>query len=110
MLMGLGGRPDPLLELRNRCLGNSIAAFCHVGGWFMPMYGAGWIERRNIEEYDPAAAWPGYAAPRRTSTTCWIWARSSGTTSSYFRLKAASHRLARVLPIWRAPGARGAIR
>src|SRR6185312_3214503 len=46
ILRHVGGLPDPLLELRNRCVGTAIAAFCHIGGWFAPMYGAGWIERR----------------------------------------------------------------
>src|SRR5688572_33187883 len=55
MLAALDARPDPLLELRNRCIGTGIAAFCHVGGWFLPMYGAGWIERRNIVAYERAA-------------------------------------------------------
>src|SRR5262245_30492653 len=55
ILTALGARPSRLLELRNLCVGGAIAAFCHVGGWYLPMYGAGVIERRNLAEYERAA-------------------------------------------------------
>ena len=110
MLTGLGGRPDPLLELRNRCLGTSIAAFCHVGGWFMPMYGAGRIERRNIVEYERAARLAWLCGASAYVDDLLDMGEVEWDHEQYFRLKAASHRLARVLPIWRAPGPRGAIR
>ena len=112
LLASLGGRPDRAVELRNWCIGTAIAAFCHVGGWYLPMYGAGWIERRNVAEYEHAA---------------WL-ARVSGALEHvgvldnvaellsiadvereherYFRLKAASHPMARLLPVWRAPAPR----
>ena len=36
-------------------VGTTIALLCFVGGFFVPMYGAGVIERRNIREYEDAA-------------------------------------------------------
>jgi hypothetical protein len=110
ILSHLGARPDPLLELRNRCIGSAIAAFCHVGGWFAPMYGAGWIERLNIREYERAA---------RLATLCGLavfaddlldQAEVEWEHERYFRLKAAGHPLARLLMIWPAPAPKTDIR
>src|SRR5687767_2023481 len=55
MLDRLGERPDPAVERSMERIGRAIAAFCRIGGWFLPMYGAGRLERRNIVEYEEAA-------------------------------------------------------
>jgi rubrerythrin len=55
MLAELGERPARLRELAMIVIGCSIAVLCFVGGWFVPMYGAGKIERRNVWEYVDAA-------------------------------------------------------
>ena len=55
MLRTLGEEPERLRELRMACIGRSIAMFCRVGGWFLPMYGAGRLESRNVVEYECAA-------------------------------------------------------
>jgi rubrerythrin len=54
MLAGLGHRPSRLRDAAMWCIGTAIAASCFVGGWYVPMYGAGRIERRNIWEYEDA--------------------------------------------------------
>ncbi len=36
-------------------IGTVIGILCRVGGWFVPMYGAGMLERPNIAEYEVAA-------------------------------------------------------
>ena len=110
LLAAVGGRPDPLLELRNCWLGLLIAAFCHVGGWFLPMYGAGWIERRNIADYERAA----WLASACGATACveelLQLAEAEWEHARYFRQKAHAHPLARLLPVWPAPPPKTEIR
>jgi rubrerythrin len=110
LLGPLGGAPDAGLEWRNRAIGTSISAFCRVGGWFLPMYGAGWIERRNIVEYEHAARLSALAGELDLADDLLDMAEVEWEHERYFRLHAASHWLAHLLPVWRAPGPREAIR
>lgn len=110
MLAQLGATPDRLLELRNRCIGHAIARFCHIGGWYLPMYDAGWIERRNIVEYEWAARLSLLAGQARFADELLDLAEVEWEHERYFRLKASSHPLAAVLPVWDAPYEKSAIR
>ena len=55
MIVELAGRPSVLREALFATIGHTLRLLCFVSGWLAPMYGAGWIERRNIEEYVEAA-------------------------------------------------------
>jgi rubrerythrin len=110
ILERLGGRPDPLLEARNRCIGSAIAAFCHVGGWFAPMYGAGLIERLNIREYERAARLAALSGVAVFADELLDLAEVEWEHERYFRLKAASHQFTRVLRVWPAPAPKATIR
>jgi len=110
MLRALGTRPDRGLELRNRCLGSGIAAFCQVGGWFLPMYGAGWVEARNIAEYERAARLALACDEFRFAERLLDMAEAEWEHEHYFRLKAASHPLASVLRLWPVPAPKVTIR
>ena len=55
MLETLGSGPSTPREVRMWLTGRTIGALCHVIGWFMPMYFAGRLESRNVEEYEEAA-------------------------------------------------------
>src|SRR5262245_55771129 len=59
MLRELGGAPDRRAEAKLHVVGGAIAAFCRVGGWFLPMMGAARLEADNIVEYEVLArlAW-----------------------------------------------------
>jgi hypothetical protein len=98
-----------LLELRNLCVGGAIAAFCHVGGWYLPMYGAGFIERRNLAEYERAARLALEFHPDHADDLLDM-AEAEWQHERYFREKAAGHPFVRLLPVWSAPGPRWAIR
>jgi hypothetical protein len=55
MLAELGSGPDSARETRAAVIGRTVGFFCHISGWFFPMYGAGKLESRNIREYETAA-------------------------------------------------------
>lgn len=55
MLRSLGSPPGRVRDTAMWLVGTAIAASCFVGGWYIPMYGAGRLERRNIWEYGEAA-------------------------------------------------------
>jgi rubrerythrin len=55
MLRQLGAGPNRVREAIFWCIGKLIAFLCHIGGHYIPMYGAGRLERHNIVEYEDAA-------------------------------------------------------
>ena len=48
LLTSLGAAPDRRRERRAAAIGRTLGFLCHVAGWFVPMYGAGRLESRNI--------------------------------------------------------------
>jgi hypothetical protein len=81
-----------------------------VAGWLAPMYGAGKLERRNIEEYETAARL-AMAASHPEFVDCLLgMAEVEWEHEAYFRSRVLSHRLARLLPIWPAPPPKQEIR
>lgn len=110
MLAEIGARPRWLREIWMMCVGTFISVFCRVGGWFIPMYGAGKLERGNIEEYEVAARLAFECGLTQYVECLLEMAEVEWDHELYFRSKAASHRLWRVLPGWPAPPPRAAIR
>src|SRR5689334_14066912 len=110
MLLAMGSRPEPLLEVRNRTVGSAICVFCRVGGWFWPMYGAGWIERRNIVDYERMAQLAALAEMADHVDDLLDMAEVEWEHERFFHLKVATHWLARYVPIWSAPGPKQALR
>ena len=110
LLEQLGARPLRRREAIFWCIGNFIAAFCHVGGWFAPMWGAGRLERHNIIEYEDAAMFAA-ACGRDEMIDCLLsMPEVEWEHERYFREKAAGHPLAKLLRIWDAPPAKEMIR
>jgi rubrerythrin len=65
MLRKLGRDPEKLREFKMGAIGRTIGFFCHVGGWFLPMYFAGRLEHGNVKEYDVAAHHAGRLGLRK---------------------------------------------
>lgn len=103
MLAELGGAPSALREVIFTCIGRTLSFFCHVTGWYCPMYGAGWIERRNIQEYVDAAAFATQAGRADLAAELLTMAEVEWDHEQWFRAKVLGHWMRRLLPVWQAP-------
>lgn len=110
MLTELGAQPRVLREWWMMCVGLFISWFCRVGGWFIPMYGAGKLERGNIVEYEIAASLALEAGYPQYVDCLLDMAEVEWDHELYFRTQAESHWLWRRFPGWQAPPPRSAIR
>jgi demethoxyubiquinone hydroxylase (CLK1/Coq7/Cat5 family) len=110
MLRDLGGRPRPLREAVFWTIGRTLGALCHVVGWFLPMYGAGRLERRNIVEYEDAAVYARASGHLELLDCLLTMAEVEWEHEQYFRARVAGHRLLRLFPLWSAPPPRERIR
>ncbi len=103
MLAELGAAPSRLRELRARLVGRTLGALCHVSGWFLPMYGAGAIELRNIVEYEDAYAL-AQACGRSDFLECLeTMAGVEREHERFFRERLSGHPLTRFVPLWDMP-------
>ena len=110
MLRDLGAAPRPFREAVFWLIGRTLGALCHVSGWFLPMYGAGRLERRNIKEYEDAADY-AVECGRADLVDCLLtMAEVEWEHEKYFRSKAEGHALARLVPLWAPPPAKESIR
>jgi len=107
MLAELGGAPSTIRELIFTGIGRTLSLFCHVTGWYFPMYGAGWIERRNIQEYVDAAAFAIQGGRMDLADELLEMARVEWDHEQYFRAKVLTHPLRHLLWVWKAPPPRG---
>ena len=110
MLDILGVAPEPERERKMRRIGKLISAFCRVGGWFGPMYGAARLERKNIGEYERAAAFAIGAGRSAFVDDLVDMAEVEWEHERYFREKAASHWLWALFPKWDPPPPKASIR
>lgn len=110
LLGELGSRPRRSRELVFWVIGKAIGLLCHVGGWFIPMYGAGRLERSNIAEYERAAIYAA-ACGRDDMIDCILgMAEVEWEHERYFRERIAGHPFLAFLPLWEAPSPKRTIR
>jgi rubrerythrin len=110
ILADLGSAPLPGLDRKMTLVGKTIGLLCRFGGWFIPMYGAGRLERGNIVEYEHAAR-RAYTCGRSELVDDLLdMAEVEWDHERYFREKTLSHVLARVIPVWSEPPPRDSIR
>jgi demethoxyubiquinone hydroxylase (CLK1/Coq7/Cat5 family) len=109
MLAELGQRPARLREVLFATIGRVLSALCHLSGWYLPMFGAGWIEARNVQEYVDAAACaraaqlPGYARELARMADC------EREHEAYFRGQVAAVWQTRIIGLWPVPAPETAI-
>ena len=127
MLDAFGAKPKRWREVVFTMIGSAISMFCHIGGWFAPMYGAGRIEARNIVEYEVLAR-RAHALGRTDLVECFLkMAEVEWDHEAYFR-RHCEQKLPRrrrvvifpaqifdpilvwLLPMWKHPGSRPTIR
>ena len=110
LLAQLGSGPSRKREALFWCIGKSIAFLCHIGGWFIPMYGAGKLERSNIIEYEDAARYAAASGHTEMIDCLLTMAEVEWEHERYFREIIAGHWLLRVFPLWTAPPPKETIR
>jgi hypothetical protein len=110
LLRDLGSGPSRKREMLFWTIGKVIGAFCHVGGWFIPMYGAGRLERWNIVEYENAARYAGEAGFPEMIDCLLAMAEVEWEHERFFREQCEGHWMLRLFPLWSAPPAKESIR
>jgi rubrerythrin len=110
MLGELGAAPIPARERKMNRVGRAVSWFCHVGGWFLPMYGAARLESQNIQEYELAARLAVAAGLPHFVEPFLEMAEVEWDHELYFRTKAMQRRLWRLVPKWPPPPPRPLIR
>lgn len=110
MLAAIGARPARLREAVMIAIGRTLGLLCWVSGWFLPMYGAGKIERRNVHEYLDAAAYARDAGRLELVDDLLTMAEVEWDHERYFRARVDGHWLLAVLPLWAALPPRASLR
>jgi len=110
LLRELGASPSRKREVVFYCIGKTIAFLCHIGGWFVPMFGAGKLERSNIKEYEDAAVHAHEAGLGHMIDCLLTMAEVEWEHEKFFREQILGHWMLRFFPLWDAPPAKETIR
>jgi rubrerythrin len=110
LLAELGAKPSRKREAVFFCIGNAIAILCRIGGWFVPMYGAGRLESANIKEYEDAARYAQAAGLPGMIDCLLTMAEVEWEHEKFFREQIQGHWLLRFFPRWIVPPAKESIR
>ncbi len=110
MLTTMGAAPSRGLEIVYRIIGTTISLLCLVGGWFVPMYGAGVLESRNVTPYERAARLAVVAGRPGFVPDLLEMAEVEWDHERYFRLRRDQHWMRAIFPTWRVPPPREDIR
>jgi len=100
LLAQLGAKPSRLREAIFFVIGKTIAALCRIGGHFIPMYGAGRLERSNIVEYEDAAQYASRCGHDEMIECLLVMAETEWEHERYFRERVIGHPLLRVFRLW----------
>ena len=100
MLAALGSGPEPERERRLLRIGRTIAFLCRIGGWYVPMYGAGRLESHNVREYEDAADLAVESGHPEFVSCLLEMAEVEWEHEAYFRSKVGTHWLRHVIRLW----------
>ncbi len=110
MLGTLDAGPNKFREFRAAVIGRTLGMLCQVTGWLAPMYGAGKLESRNVEEYEAAARYAHDSGHTEFIDCLLEMAEVEWDHEEYFRNRVMSHALGRGLPLWPQPPPKEMIR
>lgn len=110
MLADLASGPSALRELRATLVGRSLGLLCHLSPWFLPMYGAGRLERGNVGEYETAARHARDGGHDAFVDCLLTMAEVEWEHEAYFRAKVLGHPWSRLCAVWPPLPAKAAIR
>ncbi|HET8799167.1 MAG TPA: demethoxyubiquinone hydroxylase family protein [Thermoanaerobaculia bacterium] len=110
LLHTLDAKPNPLREAIFWTIGRVLGLACHVTGWFLPMYGAGKLERGNIVEYEEAALFAAACGQQAMIECILDMAEVEWEHELYFRERIMGHSLLRLFKLWDAPPVKTTIR
>ena len=110
ILRDLGAKPLPIREAVFFAIGRVLGALCHVSGRFLPMYGAGRLESRNIVEYERAVVYALGCGREDLIERLLGMAEVEWEHEYYFRHRVIGHRMLRLFPLWVVPPAKETIR
>ena len=110
MLVALGAAPASYREKKMAVIGRTVGALCFVSGRFIPMYGAGQIERRNVHEYVDAAAYAKTAGHAELIDELLDMAQVEWDHERYFRSQVVGRWQLRFLKLWPELGTRESLR
>jgi hypothetical protein len=100
ILGALGAKPHLRLEVRAWVVGRTLGLLCHIAGWFLPMYGAGRLESRNVGEYERAARLAAGCGREDLVDSLLSMAEVEWDHEAYFRGRVEQHPALRWFPLW----------
>ncbi len=102
MLEKLGTGPSRWREIKYWLIGHLVGVGCHLCGWFIAMYGAGKLERKNVMEYVHAAHYAAHSGHNEFVTDLLEMAKTEWEHEKYFRQKIIAHRWSNFFKVWKA--------
>ena len=82
--------------------GRTIGVLCHLIGWFLPMYFAGRLENRNVDEYKTAAMHAGAVDLKQFESELLVMQSVEREHELFFLNAVRDHRLLPlVLPVFK---------
>ncbi len=110
LLRQLHAEPRLWLEIKMSLIGKNISWLCRLGGWFIPMYGAGRLEANNVDEYVTAAEYAWQSGHQPMIPALLEMAELEWEHEAYFLAKIKSHWLSRWLKPWREMPPKSSVR
>jgi rubrerythrin len=103
LLGDLGAAPNRVREAIFYAIGLTIGMLCRVGGRFIPMYGAGRLERWNVIEYETAAEYAVGCGHEEMIECLLRMADVEREHERFFREQVEGHPLLKVFRMWEVP-------